>query len=110
LQTNDRDFVKVKKLINDINNNFILNLKMLDSKDIAKNLIIFTSFTRNLPTEAFSRIYAIISKFTMLKEEKKIISTMSKKYNLFVKNIVNESIKCFKSKKYNYKFLHYKFE
>ena len=109
LQTKDRDFEKVRNLISEINLNFNKSLKELNSKNIAKNLLIFTIFTRNLPTEAFSRLHSVLAKFTMLKEEKKIVSTMSKSYNAFIRQIVSDWMKFFKTKTYNYNFLHYKF-
>ncbi len=109
LQAKDRDFEKVRNLITEINLNYIKSLKELNSKNIAKNLLIFTIFTRNLPTEAFARLHAILAKFTMLKEEKKIVTTMSKSYNAFIKQIVSDWMEFFKTKTYNYNFLHYKF-
>jgi len=109
LQAKDRDFEKVRNHINEINLNFNKSLKELNSKNIAKNLLIFTIFTRNLPTEAFARLHAILAKFTMLKEEKKIITTMSKNYNAFIRQIVSDWMEFFKTKTYNYNFLHYKF-
>lgn len=109
LQKDNIDLEKAKKIIIEINNNFLNTINQLDSKIIAKNLLIFSLFTRNLPSEAFIRLDAIISKFSELKEEKKKISTMSKKYNLFLKQVVSDWIRFYKSKTYNYKFLNYKF-
>ncbi len=109
LQKDNIDLEKVKKIIIEINNNFLKTINQLDSKIIAKNLLIFTLFTRNIPSEAFIRLDAIISKFSELKEEKKKLSTMSKKYNLFLKQVVSDWINFYKSKTYNYNFLNYKF-
>ncbi|MDD3144624.1 MAG: hypothetical protein PHV23_00775 [Candidatus Gracilibacteria bacterium] len=109
LQSNNIDFEKVKKCIIKINNKFLNTINQLDSKIIAKNLLIFTLFTRNLPSEAFVRLDTIISKFSELKEEKKKLSTMSKKYNLFLKQVVSDGINFYNSKTYNYNFLNYKF-
>lgn len=105
---NEKDINEFKKSIRLLNKNYFENIKKINTTNIAKNLLIFTLFKRNIVTDLLKRIYNIVEKNNSLYEEKKIISNISKNYKKFLKEIYNIANTCLKSRKFNTYFLEYK--
>jgi len=84
--------------------NFISNFKKLNSKIIAKNLLIFTSFDRVLPKSYLVNLYKFLSE----KNQKQKVLELLDLYNFWVKKVKAEAIKNYKENNFNYKYIWFK--
>lgn len=105
----EKDLETIKKLISEIEQNYYKNIIKLNTKNISKNLLIFTLFKRNIVTELIIRLYNKIEKNGQLYEEKNKLATISKNYKSFLKEIYNYSNIYLRNWKFNTHFLEYKF-
>lgn len=101
----EKDTKNQKELYERLYKNFIKNLKLLNSKNIAKNLLIFTLFKRVKPMESLYRINLLFSQ--KLKNKDLVLKNLEliKLYKLFTTKVFENWIEIYNRWKYNYKFM-----
>lgn len=104
----EKDIKKIKENIKNIKINFYKNLKKISSKNIAKNLLIFTLFRRDLPSSAIRRLYESLDNFWDLSVELDIIKQIQIDYNIFLNSIISHWKEFYSKNTFNTNFLHYK--
>lgn len=90
-----------------IEKQFLKQLKSLNSKNIAKNLLIFTLFNKDKPLDWLSRIKLISSKINLdiAKINKLIIL-----YKNFIKQVYVDWVTFYKKEQFNYKFIKFSWD
>lgn len=108
LYSDKKNIKVIKNNIQKIVKNFTIKLDNINSKNIAKNLLIFTLFKRNKPSSALYRLSLILVNFEELNNEYNLIQDLTKQYNekmseieLFWREFLNKNI-------FNTNFLLYK--
>lgn len=101
------DETNLKKAIHALDKQFQQAFKKLSYKNIAKHLLIFTTFERNLPTPALHKILDFIEKDPILSNETILMRRLEASYKDFLRDFYNECLACLKSKKISYKFIRY---
>jgi hypothetical protein len=104
----DKDIKILKESINNIKINFYRNLKKINSKNISKNLLIFTLFRRDLPSSAIKRLKESLNNFWELSVEIEIVNKMEIDYNIFLNEIISYWKDFYSKNNFNVNFLHYK--
>lgn len=84
---------------------FMVEFEKLSSKIIAKNMLIFSLFERNLPLPALMRLSKFLKASEKLEKDSEIVESLQKKYRNFTAMVYKECTQFYKNGTYNYKFL-----
>ena len=95
----------VHKYIQELKNHFEVEFKKLSSKIIAKNMLIFSLFERNLPLPALMRLSKFLRVWKDFEKDFEITDSLQQKYREFTASVYHECAHCYKNDSYNYKFL-----
>ncbi len=97
----------IAQLVKKLETQFRAHFKQLSSKNIAKNLLIFTLFERKLPMPALKRLHTFLIWHNDLWEEANVINELKRDYTDFLTATYVDSKDCYKKITMNYKFIRY---
>lgn len=93
----------VKKLDTQFRSHF----KKISYKNISKNLLIFTTFERQLPMPALKRLHKFLLKHDEFSNESVIIDRLERAYKEFLRVTYDCCEECYEKDLINYKFIRY---
>ncbi len=91
----------INKNLEILKNNFLENFKKLNSKNIAKNLLIFTSFDRSIPKKYLLNLYIYLKN----PKQKQLILELLKILEKLIEETRIYWIEFYKKNNFNYKYI-----
>ena len=107
LKKEEYNLENIKIALHNFDEQFQKSFKKLSYKNIAKNLLIFTTFDRKLPIPALHKVLDFIEKDPKLSHETILLKRLETSYKEFLSDFYNECLNCLKSKNISYKFIRY---
>lgn len=107
LRKNKHDKQIIIQSVKKLDTQFRLHFKRISSKNISKNLLIFTTFERKLPMPALRRLHKFLLKYDEFSNESVIIDRLERAYKEFLRATYDYCEECYEKSQINYKFIRY---
>ncbi len=99
-----QDLKIITRELDKFSKNFITNTKKLNTKVIAKNLLIFTCFERKIIKKYLINLYHYLKN----NKQKRIVLELIKEWNIILADVKKYSINYYKKWNFNYKYIWFK--
>ena len=93
----------IEENLEEIRKNYISQIKKLNSKLIAQNLLIFTSFDRKIPKKYLLNLYLHLK----TKKQKNIVLNLIAIWTKVIDEVKQYGVEFYKTNKFNYKYIWY---
>lgn len=107
LQKKEINKKKIDTAIKSIQSCFNSHFKKIHQKNLAKNLLIFTTFERTLPLPALERLIAFMIQHESLNQDVLILKRIVRSYKEFLRNFYKICLSCYQTKKIHCKYIAY---